>query len=199
MYKRILCLVILSIYLLSISSCKAIQNSTINPTETDDTTTSNKENITFESLKNVSDACVIITTCVPEYYDVKTINDQIYTTVDFVPMEWQDKYYFKCPTLTIIENAKSYIEPESVYIVFLSKSEENDGYYLSYGKSSIFSVNSGDIKPLDYKMKNEVKTHWNNRIETFEMWFSENYEDPALTIGSTDNLSESSALSSEIS
>lgn len=199
MYKRILCLVILSIYLLSISSCKAIQNSTINPTETDDTNTSNKENITFESLKNVSDACVIITTCIPEYYDVKTINDQIYTTVDFVPMEWQDKYYFKCPTLTIIENAKSYIEPESVYIVFLSKSEENDGYYLSYGKSSIFSVNSGDIKPLDYKMKNEVKTHWNNRIETFEMWFSENYEDPALTIGSTDNLSESSALSSEIS
>lgn len=199
MYKRILFLFVFFIYFFSVTSCKGIKNNTIDSIENNISTTSNRGTTTFESLINISDACVIITTCVPEYYDVKTINDQIYTTVDFIPMGWQDKYYQKCKTFTIIENTKSYIEPESVYVVFLSKSEDNDGYYLSCGKSSIFSVKSGDIKPLDYKMKNEVKTHWNNRIETFEMWFSENYEDPALTIGSTDNLSESSALSSEIS
>ena len=41
------------------------------------------------------------------------------------------------------------------YYVFLNK--DNNGYYLSCGKSSVFSVYYGDIKPLDYKLKKEVK------------------------------------------
>jgi len=195
MYKHIIGLFLLFFFIFASSSCQTSKN----PNDSNTSVTTQSDTITLDYLKQNSDACVIITTCVAEYYNVKTINDQIYTTVDFIPMGWQDKYYKKSKTFIIIENTKSYIEPESVYIVFLSKSENNDGYYLSCGKSSIFSVKSGDIKPLDYKMKNEVKTHWNNRIETFEMWFIENYEDPALTTENTDNLSESSTLSSEIS
>lgn len=177
MHKHIIGLLLLFFFVFTVSSCQTSKN----PNNSNTSEITQSDTITLDYLKQNSDACVIITTCVPEYYNIKTINDQIYTTVDFIPMGWQDKYYQKSKTFTIIENTKSYIEPESVYVVFLSKSEDNDGYYLSCGKSSIFSVKSGDIKPLDYKMKNEVKTHWNNRIETFEMWFSENYEDPSIS------------------
>ncbi|MBE6815042.1 MAG: hypothetical protein E7522_06280 [Ruminococcaceae bacterium] len=177
MHKHIVGLLLLFFFVFTVSSCQTSKN----PNNSNASEITQSDTITLDYLKRNSDACVIITTCVPEYYNIKTINDQIYTTVDFIPMGWQDKYYQKCKTFTIIENTKSYIEPESVYVVFLSKSEDNDGYYLSCGKSSIFSVKSGDIKPLDYKMKNEVKTHWNNDINTFEVWFNENYKDPALT------------------
>ena len=194
MYKHIVGLLLLFFFVFTVSSCQTSKN----PNNSNTSEITQSDTITLDYLKRNSDICAIVATFGDEYYITETINDKIFTTVDFIPLDWQDMY-IKTPVITVIEYDNSYIEPEHMYILFLSESEDNNGYYLSCGKSSVFSVYYGDIKPLDYKMKNEVKTHWNNDINTFEEWFSENYEDPALTTETIDNLPESSAISSDIS
>lgn len=175
MYKYIILGFLILTLFFCTSSCGKINHNDTVSSNANQNADKNNEITTLEELKEISDVCVFISTF--ETYETKNENNQLFSEVEVIPVaEWQ----LKCFTdnITIIEYTKSYIEPESVYIVFLSESEDNDGYYLSCGKSSIFSINRGDIKPLDYRMGKEVKTHWNNRIRTFEAWFTENYPDP---------------------
>lgn len=178
MYKYIVIGFLISTLLFCTSSCGAINNNNTVSSNMNQNITQNNEITTLEELKNCSDACVYISTC--KTYEVKNENNKIYSKVRVIPVTlWQCNFF--ADNITIIEHIESYLEPERVYIVFLSESEEdNDSYYLSCGKSSIFSVN-GDVKPLDYKLKREVETHWGNKYENFEVWFNTNYSEPPQT------------------
>lgn len=193
MRKQIFGMVFVLLFIFNSYSCGTVNNTSY----LSDTNPNNIiKKVSLQELRNSSELCVYIAT--DEIYKPQRKETKVYTKVETIPIsEWQLEHLED--NITIIEDDISYIEPERVYIVFLSKSENGDDYYLSCGKSSIFILDYGKIKPLDYKMKNEVKTHWNNDINTFEEWFSENYEDPALTTETTDNLPENSAFSSEIS
>ena len=193
MRKQIFGMVFVLLFIFNRYSCGTVNNTSY----LSDTNPNNIiKKVSLQELRNSSELCVYIAT--DEIYKPQRKETKVYTKVETIPIsEWQLEHLED--NITIIEDDISYIEPERVYIVFLSKSENGDDYYLSCGKSSIFILDYGKIKPLDYKMKNEVKTHWNNDINTFEEWFSENYEDPALTTETIDNLPESSAISSDIS
>ena len=196
MAKYIICTIFILVFVFNLSSCKTENNSNNESYNTKQTSNKSAEAITLEELKENSDVCIYISTT--QIYENKNQEGQEYTIVNVIPVtEWQIKYF--TGDITIIEHGKSHIEPDKVYIAFLSKSENDDEYYLNYGKSGIFTLDYGKVKPLDYKMKKEVKTQWDNKYENFEVWFSENYEDPALTPEITDNLPENSAFSSEIS
>ena len=62
-------------------------------------------------------------------------------------------------------------------VVFLNKAEEENCYYLSHGKSSLFIslTDTGYIVPLDYKLNKEVKEQWENRLSEYLAWFEEKY------------------------
>ncbi|MBO5857934.1 MAG: hypothetical protein J6Q87_06760 [Clostridia bacterium] len=178
MYKRIVFVVFLIVLTLSISSCKTIQNDTTDSANINGTKNTNNDIITLKSLKENSDVCVFIST--NSFYEIKTENNELFVTVNLLPLEWQSDYFDDY--ITIIEQNESYIEPESMYILFLSETEDNNGYYLSFGESGIFSVQGhGIIKPVNANLKNDVKKLWNNDIKIFYEWFNENYPEPPQT------------------
>lgn len=193
MRKQIFGMVFVLLFIFNSYSCGTVNNTSY----LSDTNPNNIiKKVSLQELRNSSELCVYIAT--DEIYKPQRKETKVYTEVETVPIsEWQLEHLED--NITIIEDDISYIEPDRVYIVFLSKAENDDEYYLSGGKSGIFTLDYGKVKPLDYKMKKEVKTQWDNKYENFEVWFSENYEDPALTTEATDNLPENSAISSDIS
>ncbi|MBE6751579.1 MAG: hypothetical protein E7556_03520 [Ruminococcaceae bacterium] len=175
MYKRIVFVVFLIVLTLSISSCKTIQNDTTDSANINGTKNTNNDIITLKSLKENSDVCVFIST--NSFYEIKTKNNELFITVNMLPLEWQSDYFDDY--ITIIEQNETYIEPESMYILFLSETEDNNGYYLTFGETGIFSVKGhGIIKPVNANLKTDVKKQWNNDIEIFYEWFKENYPEP---------------------
>ena len=197
MYKRIICVLFVIAFILIMPSCETTKK------YYSDLTDINNETVTLDSLKNSSDFCTVISAY--SFYETKTEKNKIYTTVCFRPRDWQENYMSanlidatlikgqidvhpgqKSKTITIIEYDKSYIKPGNKYIVFLNKSEYDNTYYLSSGKSSLFTCHSGgDITPVDYKLKKEIKEYWNDEMVTFSVWFSKNYPEPPQVLEDT--------------
>jgi hypothetical protein len=193
MKKRILCiLLVISIILVATSCNTSNENHSDSVEET-------AEVLTLETLKNTSAYCCYISS--EAYYETKNDGNKIYTTVYFTTFNlWHNENmegeiidakhvkglidYHPGMTekiITIIENDKSYIKPNSKYVVFLNKAEEENCYYLSHGKSSLFIslTDTGYIVPLDYKLNKEVKEQWENRLSEYLAWFEENYPEPS--------------------
>ena len=176
MKKFLIYLCIIVVLSFTLVSCKIIDDVDLNPSDKQEITNEDEVRCSLEDLKLNSDICMFISTV--SQHEVVTENGVVQTIVGTIPVtEWQVDSIEE--EITITESDESCLEPKSVYIVFLSKNEQKDNtYFFTDGKSGVFKVERGDIKPLDYSLKKDVKTLWNNRIEGFDEWFAQNYKEP---------------------
>ena len=82
---------------------------------------------------------------------------------------------------TIIEYADEFVcekisDIRPLYILFLSKSDDGDYYYITGGKSGAIELNERGMKPLDKRLTLGVLLKFKNDIKVFLEWYGNEYE-----------------------
>ena len=139
----------------------------------------NDEAVTLKDLKNNSDYLVYISAF--SKYEVEKKGDKIYTKIGVIYIDdWQSNHIKN--EITIVEKNESCIDDDNLYLAFLSEIEgQPDCYSLTNGKSGLFKIEKGKIKPIDNDLKEEVKTHWDDDADNADKWERENFEEPPTT------------------
>ncbi len=155
------------------------------------------ESPTLNDLKKNSDYFVYISAF--SKYEVEEKDNKIYTKIGVLYTDYWQKKHIK-NEITIVEENESFIDDGNVYLAFLSEIEgQPDCYSLTNGKSGLFEIEKGKIKPIDNDLKEEVKTYWDSDVDNIGKWASENYEEPSTTMAvqeySRSNLSTSAVES----
>lgn len=82
---------------------------------------------------------------------------------------------------TIIEYADEFVcekisDIRPLYILFLSKSDDGDYYYITGGKSGAIELNERGMKPLDKRLTLGVLLKFKNDIKVFLEWYENEYD-----------------------
>ncbi len=125
--------------------------------------------------------------------DLKFIEKEnnVETSVEkIVGLAEEDAYFpdFEVTLVKQYENGKSIIEYADefvcekisdirpLYILFLSKSDDGDYYYITGGKSGAIKITDDSLEPLDKNLKFAVWLKFENDYGKFEHWRVNEYE-----------------------
>ncbi len=125
--------------------------------------------------------------------DLKFIEKEnnVETSVEkIVGLAEEDAYFpdFEVTLVKQYENGKSIIEYADefvcekisdirpLYILFLSKSDDGDYYYITGGKSGAIELEIGGMNPIDKRLTLGVLLKFKNDINVFCEWYENEYE-----------------------
>ena len=116
------------------------------------------------------------------------IESNVETSVEeLIGIAYWDEYYFPDFEVTlakqydngkpIIEYADEYVDQRGIYILFLTKSDDGDYYYITDGKSGAIELKNGiiDLKPLDKRLVLAMWFKYDNDIRSFLKWYEDEY------------------------
>ena len=116
------------------------------------------------------------------------IENDIETSVEeLIGIAYWDEYYFPDFEVTlakqydngkpIIEYADEYVDERGIYILFLTKSDDGDYYYITDGKSGAIELRNGiiDLRPLDKRLILAMWLKYDNDIRSFLKWYEDEY------------------------
>lgn len=116
------------------------------------------------------------------------IESNVETSVEeLIGITYWDEYYFPDFEVIlakqydngkpIIEYADEYVDQRGIYILFLTKSDDGDYYYITDGKSGAIELKNGiiDLKPLDKRLVLAMWFKYDNDIRSFLKWYEDEY------------------------
>lgn len=116
------------------------------------------------------------------------IESNVETSVEeLIGITYWDEYYFPDFEVTlakqydngkpIIEYADEYVDQRGIYILFLTKSDDGDYYYITGGKSGAIKLKNGviDLRPLDKRLLLAMVFKYDNDIRSFLEWYEDEY------------------------
>lgn len=116
------------------------------------------------------------------------IESNVETSVEeLIGITYWDEYYFPDFKVTlakqydngkpIIEYADEYVDERGIYILFLTKSDDGDYYYITDGKSGAIELRNGiiDLNPLDKRLILAMWLKYDNDIRSFLKWYEDEY------------------------
>ncbi len=151
----------------------------------------NKSEWTLEKLIAESDCCVVLREVngkfcyTGPYVEVKEneINDCEYLLF----LDERDELYFPDGHFILVQDVKDhkptleYIpgylgSDRPPYILFLTKAQDGDYYYITGGKSGAIKITEDGLEPLDENLKFEVWLKFENNYRKFEQWRINEYK-----------------------
>lgn len=116
------------------------------------------------------------------------IESNVETSVEeLIGITYWDEYYFPDFEVTlakqydngkpIIEYADEYVDQRGIYILFLTKSDDGDYYYITSGKSGAIKLKNGviDLRPLNKRLLLAMVFKYDNDIRSFLEWYEDEY------------------------
>lgn len=116
------------------------------------------------------------------------IESNVETSVEeLIGIAYWDEYYFPDFEVTlakqydngkpVIEYADEYVDQRGIYILFLTKSDDGDYYYITDGKSGAIELRNGiiDLNPLDKRLILAMVFKYDNDIRSFLKWYEDEY------------------------
>lgn len=116
------------------------------------------------------------------------IESNVETSVEeLIGITYWDEYYFPDFEVTlakqydngkpVIEYADEYVDQRGIYILFLTKSDDGDYYYITGGKSGAIKLKNGviDLRPLDKRLLLAMVFKYDNDIRSFLEWYEYEY------------------------
>ena len=114
------------------------------------------------------------------------IESNVETSVEeLIGIAYWDEYYFPDFEVTlakqydngkpVIEYADEYVNQRGIYILFLTKSDDGDYYYITDGKSGAIELKNSviDLRPLDKRLLLAMVFKYDNDIRSFLEWYEE--------------------------
>ncbi|MBE6749348.1 MAG: hypothetical protein E7557_09010 [Ruminococcaceae bacterium] len=151
----------------------------------------NKSEWTLEKLIAESDCCVVLRDvrgyfCYTGPY-VETKENEGSNREEILVVDERDELYFPDKHFILVQEFKDYkptleyIPGDSgsdrpPYILFLTKADDGDYYYITGGKSGAIKIIDDRLEALDENLKFEVWLKFKNDYKNFEQWRINEYE-----------------------
>ena len=151
----------------------------------------NKSEWTLQRLIEESDCCVVLENvewhfCYTGPY-VETKENECSNREEIRVIDERDELYFPDGHFILVQEFKDYkptleytagdlgVE-RPPYILFLSKAQDGDYYYITGGKSGAIKITDDSLEPLDENLKFAVWLKFENDYGKFEHWRVNEYE-----------------------
>ena len=139
---------------------------------------------TFDKLAEESDCCVFVSLFGPFAYDEEAISKKVGNNY-YIDM-WVAYYFerdrnFFPERITIIQEDEPFLEtvdPEfssSMYLLFLTKADEENTYYVTGGKNGVIRKSNPFFKAKNDNLNSELQEKFKD-TEALENWLENNYK-----------------------
>lgn len=143
-----------------------------------------KANLTFNELIEKSDCCVFVSLFGPFAYDEEAISKKVgnnyYIDMWVAHCSERDRNFFP-ERITIIQEDEPFLEtvdPEfssSMYLLFLTKADEENTYYVTGGKNGVIRISNPFFKAKNDNLNSELQEKFKD-TEALENWLENNYK-----------------------
>ncbi len=143
-----------------------------------------KANLTFDELIKESDCCVCVSLFGTFYYDEEAISKKVdnnYHIDMWVEYHFERDRNFFPERITIIQEEEPFLETvdlefsSSTYLLFLTKADEENTYYVTGGKNGVIRIRNPFFKAKNANLNSELQEKFKN-TETLYNWLENNYK-----------------------